>query len=76
MDINDLLAPVSNSIWHSIPSNNFPIIYPCSDIGNISSALILLALVISILPKYVIQIGILIKSGSTYNFWFPSYMSK
>ena len=36
LDINDLLAPVSNSIWHSVPSNNFPMVYPCSDIGNVS----------------------------------------
>ena len=54
MDINDLLAPVYNNIWHSVPSNIFAIIYPCSDIGNLSSALILLALVIAILPKYVV----------------------
>ena len=51
--MNYLLAPVSKSISHSMPSNNFPTVYYCSDIGNFSSALILLALVMSILPKYV-----------------------
>ena len=29
-------------------------VYPCSDIGNVSSTLILLALVLSTLPKYVV----------------------
>ena len=54
LDINDLLAPVSYNIWHSVPSNKFPTIYPCSDIGIYSSVLILLALVKSVLSKYVI----------------------
>ena len=49
-----LLAPVSNSIWQSVPSNHFPTIYPCSDIEYFSSSLFLLAMVISILPKYVV----------------------
>ena len=52
--MNDLLAPVSNSICHSVPSNTFPIMYPCSDIGNDSSALILLFLDLSTFPKYVV----------------------
>ena len=50
-DMNDLLAPVSSNTWHSVPSNNFPIVYPCSDIRNDSSALTLLFLIISTLPK-------------------------
>ena len=54
LDINDLQASVSNSIWHSVPSNSFPTVYPYADIGNVSSALILLTLVMSILPKYVV----------------------
>ena len=49
--MSDLLAPVSNSTWHSVLSNNFPIVYPCSDIWNDSSALILLFLIRSTLPK-------------------------
>ena len=52
--MNDLLAPVSNSTLHPVPSNSFPIVHPCSDIGHFSSVLIFFALVISILPKYVV----------------------
>ena len=69
---------LSNNIWHSVPSNSFPIIYPCSDIGNFSSALILLVLVISILTNYVVlksefpsNLVVLITSE-----WMPSCMSK
>ena len=51
LDINDLLAPVSNNIWNSVPSNSFPIVYLGSDIGNASYTLILLALVMSTLSK-------------------------
>ena len=49
--MNDLLGPVSNSIWHSDQSNNFPIVYPCCDMENDSSALILLVLIRAALPK-------------------------
>ena len=52
--MNDLLAPVSKCICHSVPSNTFPILLPCSDIGNFSSAFILADLVISIPPMYVL----------------------
>ena len=52
--MKDLLAPVSNHIWHSVPSNKFTIVYPCSDIGKDSSTLILLSLDLSHFPKYVV----------------------
>ena len=38
----DLLTLTSNNTWYSVSSNSFPIVYPCSDIRNDSSALILL----------------------------------
>ena len=52
--MKDLLAPVSNNIFHSVPSNNFCIVYPCSDMGKDSSALILLFFDLSAFPKYVV----------------------
>ena len=52
--MNNLLAPVSNSSRHSVPSNNLPNVYPCSDMGNDSSAFSLLLLALSDLPKYAV----------------------
>ena len=52
--MKDLLAPISSNILHSVPSNNFPLVYPCSDIGKDSSALIFLFLDLSAFPKYMI----------------------
>ena len=52
--MKDLLAPVSNNIWHSVPSNSFPNMYPCSDMGKASSALCLSFLDLSDFPKYVV----------------------
>ena len=40
LEMDALLDPVSSNIWHSVPSNNFPIVYPCSDIRNDSSTLV------------------------------------
>ena len=61
-----------------MPCISFPTIYPCSDIGNIASALILLALVMSLQPKDVVlrlefssNVVVLNTSDLT-----PSYMSK
>ena len=61
-----------------MPSNSIPTIYPYSDIGNFSSTLIFLALVMFILPKYVV-----LKSEFSSNvvvlntsYLTPSYMSK
>ena len=53
-NMKDLLAPESNSIWHSAPSNNFPMVYLCSDMGKDSSALILIFLDLSAFPRYVV----------------------
>ena len=68
---------MSKSILHSEPSNSLPTVYPCFDMGNLSYTLILLALVMSILPKYVVlrsefssNLVVLKTSDST-----PSYMS-
>ena len=52
--MNNLLAPVSNNIWHSVPSSSFPIVYHSSDIGKDSSALNLLFYDLSTFPKYVV----------------------
>ena len=52
--MKDLLAPVSNGIWHSVPFNSYPIVYPYSDIRNDPSALILLFLNLPTFPKYVV----------------------
>ena len=52
--MKDLVAPVSNKTWHSVPSNSFPMVCTCSDIGNDSSTLILLFLDLSTFPKYVV----------------------
>ena len=52
--MKDLLAPVSNNIWHSDLSNDFPNMYPCSDMGKDSSALSLSFLDLSDFPKYVV----------------------
>ena len=52
--MNGLLVLVCNNTSHSVPSNNFPIVYPCSDIENDSSALILLVIHVFIFPKYVV----------------------
>ena len=78
LDINDLLALVSNSIWHSVPSNSFPAVYPCSDIGNVSSALILLGLVVSTLPKYVVHNSEFSSNLAAVKIcdWIPLYISK
>ena len=51
---NIVIDPVSNNIWHCVPSNNFPMVYPCSDMGKDSSALILLFFDLSVFPKYVV----------------------
>ena len=51
--MKDLLAVVSNNISYSVPSNSFPNVYPCSDIGKDSSAFILSFLYLSDFPKYV-----------------------
>ena len=51
--MKDILAPVSNNICHSVLSNSFPNVYPCSDIKD-SSALILLFLDRSAFPNYVV----------------------
>ena len=76
--MKDLLTPVSNNIWYSVPSNNFPIVYPCSDIGKDFSALILLFLGLSTFSKYVV-----LKSEFSQNLvvlnisdYMPSYTSK
>ena len=53
-EMNDLLAPVSNSNWHSVPSNSLPNVYPCSEMGKDYSAFNLSFLVLSDLPKYVV----------------------
>ena len=76
--MNDLLVPVSSNIWHSVPSNNFPIVYPCSDTGKDSSALILLFLGLSAFPKYVVlksefSSNLVVLNISNY---IPSYTSK
>ena len=52
--MDDLLAPGSNSTWHPLLSNNYPIVYLCSDFRNNSSALILLFLIRSTPPKNVV----------------------
>ena len=52
--MNDLLMPVSNSNGHCVPSNSLPNVYPCSDMGNDSSALSVSPLGLSDLPKYVV----------------------
>ena len=49
-----MLAPISNSSWHSVPSSNLPDVYPCSEIGNDSSAFSLSFLELTDLPKYVV----------------------
>ena len=43
---------MSNNIWHSVSSNSFPNMYPCSDMGKDSSALSLSFLDQSDFPKY------------------------
>ena len=52
--MNDLLAPVPNSNCHPVPSNNFPNMYPSSDMGKESPALSLSFLDLSDFPKYVV----------------------
>ena len=52
--MRDLLAPVSNNNWHSVPSNNFPNVYPCSDKVKDSSALSLSFLNLCDFFKYVV----------------------
>ena len=63
--MNDLLALVSKSIQNSVPSSNFPTVYPFSDIGNLSSTFTLSDLVMSILPEYVV-----LKSEFSSNLWY------
>ena len=77
-EINDLLSPVSNFIWHSVPSSNFPTVCPCSDIAKFSPALILVALVMSVFRKYVVlksEISRNLVLFDTFD-WTPSYTSK
>ena len=52
--MNNLLPPVSNNNCHSVPSNSFPNVYPCSDMGKDSSALSLSFLDLSEFPRYVV----------------------
>ena len=52
--MNDLLAPVSSSNWHSVSSNNLPNVYPCSDMGNYYSALSLSLLALYDVLEYVV----------------------
>ena len=78
MDINDFLAPVSNNTSHSVQSNSFPMVYPCSDIGNDSSALTLLILDVSTFPTYVVlqsefSSNLVVLNMSDY---IPLYMSR
>ena len=75
--MKDLLAPMSNSSWHSVTSNSLPEVYPCSDIVNDSSAFNLCWFSLSTLPKCV-----MLKSELSSNLleltiseWIPSYMS-
>ena len=46
-----LYAIVSDILF---ASNSFPIVSLCSDVGNLSSTLILQALVVSTIPKYIV----------------------
>ena len=52
--MKDLLDPISSNIWQSVPSNNFPIVHPCSYIGKDSSPLILLFLDLTTFPNCVV----------------------
>ena len=76
--MNDLLAPVSSSHWYSVPYNNLPNVYMCSDTGNDSSAFNLSFLSLSDLPKYVILISELSSNlvVLTISDWIPSYTSR
>ena len=76
--MNDLLTPVSNSNWHCVPSNNLPNVYPCSDMGNDSSALSLSHFALSDLPKYIVlrskfSSNLVVLTTSN---WIPSYTSR
>ena len=44
---------------HSVLSNNLPYVYPCPEIGNFFSALIMWSLVMSVFPKYVVLRSVL-----------------
>ena len=66
------------NILHPVLSRNFPFVYPCLEIGKFSSTLIIMSLVVSILPMYVV-----LKSVLSLNFvmcdvslYMPSYLSK
>ena len=74
----DLLAPVSISMVHSVLSINLPLVYPCPEIGNFSSALITYSFVISVLPKYVVLKSVLSSKLVTCDIsaYTPSYLSR
>ena len=76
--MKDLLAPVSNNIWHSVLSSNFPNMYPCSDMGKDSSALILSFLDLSDFSKYVVLTSEFLSNLVVFNIsdCIPSYTSK
>ena len=63
---------------HSVPSNNFPKVYPCSDMGKDSSTLILSFLDLSDFPKYVVLTSEFSSNFVVFNTsdCIPSYMSK
>ena len=76
--MNNLLAPVSYSNCHSVPSNSFPNIYPWYDVGKDSSAFSWSFLIQSDFSKYVVlksefssNLEVLTVSG-----WIPSYPSR
>ena len=74
--MNDLLVPVSKSNGDFVPSNSFPNVYPCSDIGKDSSALSLSFLDLTNFPQHVVCKFEFLSNLVVFTIsdWIPSYM--